>query len=281
SFQVGPFTIEPIHMTHSIVDACALAISTAQGTIVHTGDFKFDRRPLDGRLSDLDRLAEWGRRGVLLLLSDSTNVEHRGESGCEADIGPKLEDLMRTTRGKVLITTFASHLHRIQQVVQAAEACGRRVAVAGRGFEDSTRLAGDLGYLRFPAGGFLTVEEAIAAPPGEVAILVSGSQGGANSALSRASDRAYKHLKGHPGDGIILSSRIIPGNERSVHALLNRLSRRGASIHYGERAEVHVSGHAYRDELRSMIQLVRPKYFVPVHGEFRHLDEHRRLAADT
>jgi len=281
SFQVGPFTIEPIHVTHSIADSSALAIGTAQGTILHSGDFKFDRHPVDGRVSDLERIAEWGRRGVLLLLSDSTNVEHEGESGSETEVGPRIEELIRTTRGKVLVTTFASHLHRVQQVIDAAVRCGRRVAVAGRGFEDSTRLAGDLGYLRFPPGGLLSLDEAIESPPERLAILISGSQGEANSALARLSDGQYKQLKVGDGDGIILSSRIIPGNERSVQALLNRLAKRGASIHYGERAHVHVSGHAYRSELRTMIELCRPRYFVPVHGEFRHLDEHRRLAAES
>ncbi len=281
SFTLGPFTIEPVHMTHSIVDSVALAIGTPQGTILHTGDFKIDPHPVDGRTADLARLAEWGARGVLLLLSDSTNVEHDGECGSESEVGPRIEELMREVPGRVLVTTFASHLHRVQQVIDASVACGRHVAVAGRGFEDSTRLAGDLGYLRFPAGGFLPLEEALCTAPGRVTVLVSGSQGEPNSALARLSDDQYKQLRVGPGDAVILSSRIIPGNERSVHALLNRLAKRGAAIHHGERARAHVSGHAYRDELRTMIRLARPKYFVPVHGEYRQLDEHRRLAADA
>ena len=281
SFALGPFTIEPIHMTHSIVDAVALAIGTPLGTIFHTGDFKIDPRPVDGRAADLARIEEWGKRGILLLLSDSTNVEHDGECGSESDVGPRIEELMHDVPGRVLVTTFASHVHRVQQVFDASVACGRHVAVAGRGFEDSTRLAGDLGYLRFPSGGLITLEEAIRAEPDQVTILISGSQGEPNAALSRLSDGQFKQLTVSPGDAILLSSRVIPGNERSVQALLNRLSKRGATIHYGERANVHVSGHAYRDELRTMIALTRPKYFVPVHGEYRHLDEHRRLAADA
>ena len=280
-FSVGPFTIEPIHMTHSIVDACALAITTPQGTILHSGDFKLDPRPLDGRTADLERLAEWGRRGVLALLSDSTNVEHDGACGSESDVGPRITELVRGSAGRVLVTTFASHLHRIQQVIDASEECGRRIAVAGRGFEDSTRLAGELGYLRFPKGGMVTLEEACRLPAHDVTVLISGSQGEPTSALARLSDGQFKQLAISPGDAVILSSRVIPGNERSVHALLNRLAKRGAVVHSGERAQVHVSGHAYRDELRTMIQLTKPKYFIPVHGEYRQLDEHRRLAGAT
>ncbi len=281
SFTVGPFTIEPIQVTHSIVDSWALAITTPLGTIIHTGDFKIDPRPIDGRTTDLSRLAEWGKRGVLVLLSDSTNVEHEGHCGSESEVGPRLTELVRGVEGKVLVTTFASHIHRIQQVIDASQACGRRVCVAGRGFEDSTRLAGELGYLRVPPGGMVSLDDALRMPPREVTVLISGSQGEPTSALARLSDGQYKQLTISPGDAVILSSRIIPGNERSVHSLLNRLAKRGAIIYSGERAKVHVSGHAYREELREMIRLVQPKYFVPVHGEYRQLDEHRRLAIET
>ncbi|HZR83771.1 MAG TPA: ribonuclease J [Candidatus Binatia bacterium] len=281
SFSIGPFAIEPIHMTHSIVDAVALAIDTPQGTILHSGDFKIDPRPVDGRASDLARVEEIGRRGVLLLLSDSTNVEHEGECGSESDVGPRIEELIRGTRGRVLLTTFASHLHRVQQVVDASLRAGRRIAIAGRGFEDSVRLAGELGYLKVPASGLVGLDEACRLDARATTVLISGSQGEPTSALARLSDGQYKQLTVGEGDAVILSSRIIPGNERSVHALLNRLSKRGAEIHYGSRAGVHVSGHAYRSELRTMLQLVRPRYFVPVHGEYRQLEEHRRLAADT
>jgi ribonuclease J len=278
--QVGPFEIEPIHITHSIVDACALAIRTPQGVILHSGDFKIDPHPVDGRTADLDRIKEWGDEGVLLLLSDSTNVEHEGVCGSESAVGPHIEEIMRATPGRVLVTTFASHLHRVKQVVEAAEASGRSVAVAGRGFEDSTRLAMDLGYLKAPLGGFLSVNQAMALPASATAFLVTGSQGEPRAALSRASEGRFKALEVGPGDGIILSSRTIPGNERSVHALLNRFARLGANIHQGHDAHVHVSGHAYRDELREMIKIARPRYFLPVHGEYRHLAAHRDLAAD-
>jgi ribonuclease J len=277
---IGPFEIEAVHITHSIVDSVALAIHTPVGTVVHSGDFKLDPRPLDGRTADLARLEELGRKGVLLLLSDSTNVEQDGVCGSETEVGPQIEALMRSIPGRTLVTTFASHLHRVQQIVDASAACGRAVAIAGRGFEDSTRLAGELGYLKVPQG-FITLDEVMRRPPRTVTVLISGSQGEPNSALSRLSDGRFKNLSVEPGDGVVLSSRIIPGNERSVHALLNRLSRHGASVHRGERAGVHVSGHAYRDELRELIRLVRPRYFIPVHGEYRQLEEHRRLAADT
>jgi ribonuclease J len=277
---IGPFEVEAIHITHSIVDSVALAIHTRLGTIVHSGDFKLDPRPLDGRTADLGRLEELGREGVVLLLSDSTNVEQEGTCGSETEVGPQIEAVMRSIPGRTLVTTFASHLHRVQQIVDASAACGRAVAIAGRGFEDSTRLAGELGYLKVPQG-FITLDEAMRRPSRSVTVLVSGSQGEPNSALTRVSEGRFKNLAVEPGDGVVLSSRIIPGNERSVHALLNRLSRHGASVHRGERAGVHVSGHAYREELRQLIRLVRPRYFVPVHGEYRQLDEHRRLAAET
>lgn len=277
---IGPFEIEPIHMTHSIVDACALAIQTPQGVILHSGDFKIDPNPVDGRTADLERVAEWGKGGILLLLSDSTNVEHEGVCGSESEVGPHIEEIMRKTPGRVLVTTFASHLHRIQQVVDAADAAGRSLAVAGRGFEDSTRLAGDLGYLRAPQGGFLSVDQAMQLPASATALLVTGSQGEPRAALSRASEGRFKKLEVEPGDGVILSSRVIPGNERSVHGLLNRFAKLGATIHQGHDSHVHVSGHAYKSELREMIKITKPKYFVPIHGEFRHLAAHRDLAAE-
>lgn len=278
--QLGPFEVEPIHMTHSIVDACALAIKTPQGVILHSGDFKIDPTPVDGRKADLERIKHWGDKGVLLLLSDSTNVEHDGVCGSESDVGPHIEEIMRKTPGRVLVSTFASHLHRIQQVVDAADASGRSLAVAGRGFEDSTRLAGELGYLRSPQGGFLTVDQAMQLPASATALLVTGSQGEPRAALSRASEGRFKKLEVEPGDGVILSSRVIPGNERSVHGLLNRFAKLGATIHQGHDSQVHVSGHAYKKELREMIEIAQPKYFVPVHGEYRHLAAHRDLAAD-
>ncbi len=278
---IGPFTVEAIHMTHSIIDACALAIGTPQGTILHSGDFKLDATPVDGRRADTDRIAELARRGVLLLLSDSTNVESEGECGSESSVGPRLTELFAKTTGRVYVTTFASHLHRLQQVVDASQACGREIAVAGRGIEESTRLGGELGYLKLPRHGLIGTDQLEALPRGASTVVITGSQGEPNSALNRLSEGQFRGLEVVPGDGVVFSSRIIPGNERPVHAVLNRLSRRGAEIHRGERDHVHVSGHAHRDELRTLIQLARPRYFVPVHGEYRHLAEHRRLALES
>ncbi len=279
--KVGPFTVEAIHITHSIVDACALAIGTPQGMIIHSGDFKLDPDPLDGRLADTDRIGELARRGVLLLLSDSTNVESEGSSASESTVGPRIAELLRTTTGRAYITTFSSHLHRLQQVIDASQSCGREVVVAGRGLEDSTRLATSLGYLKLPRHGLLGTDQLEALPRGATTVVISGSQGEPNSALNRLSEGQFRGLDVAPGDGVIFSSRTIPGNERPVHALLNRLSKRGAEIHRGERDHVHVSGHAHREELRTLITLVKPRYFVPIHGEYRHLAEHRRLAVES
>ena len=279
--QIGPFEIEPIHVTHSIADACAFAIKTPHGTILHSGDFKIDETPVHGPGADLKRLSQWGDKGVRLLLSDSTNVDQHGHCGSESDVGPALEAVMRKIPGRVFVTTFASHLHRVQQIVDASAACDRRVAVAGRGFEDSTRLAQELGYLKLRGPSLLRATEAMQLPPGKVTVLVSGSQGEPNSALTRISEGRFKNVTLSPGDGVILSSRVIPGNERGVHGLLNRIAKSGASLHRGDREGVHVSGHAYRDELQTLLRLVKPEYFVPVHGEYRHLASHRTLAAES
>ncbi|MEO2166607.1 MAG: ribonuclease J, partial [bacterium] len=252
SIQVGPFSVEPIHVTHSIADACALAIETPHGTILHSGDFKIDETPVHGPGADLKRMAEWGKKGVKLLLSDSTNVDHEGSCGSESDVGPALEAVMRKIPGRVFVTTFASHLHRVQQIVNAAAACDRRVGIAGRGFEDSTRLAQELGYLRMPGPGFISAGEAMQLPPNKVAMLSSGSQGEPNSALTRISEGRFKNVKMEPGDGVIMSSRIIPGNERGVHGVMNRIAKNGATPHRGDREGVHVSGHAHRDELLTL-----------------------------
>lgn len=280
-FPVGPFQVEPIHVTHSIADACAFAIETPHGVVLHSGDFKIDDCPVDGPGADLKRMAEWGEKGVRLLLSDSTNVDHDGRCGSESEVGPALEASMRKIPGRVFVTTFASHLHRVQQIVNASAACDRRVAIAGRGFEDSTRLAQELGYLKMPGPGFLSAGEGMQLPPNKVTMLVSGSQGEPNSALTRISEGRFKNVNLAPGDGVILSSRIIPGNERGVQGVMNRIAKCGASLHRGDRDGVHVSGHAHRDELRTLLQLVKPEYFVPVHGEYRHLASHQALAGET
>ncbi len=279
-WRVGPFEIEAVHITHSIVDAVALAIRTPLGTIVHTGDFKFDQTPLDGLPSDLARFAALGDAGVLALLSDSTNVDRPGVTPSERSITGNLESAFRRTRGRVVVATFASHLHRIQQVLDISARAGRRVAVVGRGMIQNVETGQDLGYLRVPPGLLIDVGDARALPPEQVTLLSTGSQGEPMSALARIAMDDHKQVKVGAGDTVIMSSRIIPGNERPIGDVINHLIRRGAEVLHEPMADIHVSGHASQSELKLMLQLTRPRYFVPVHGEYRHLVRHAALAAE-
>ncbi|MGD9763048.1 MAG: ribonuclease J [Candidatus Binatia bacterium] len=277
-WEVGPFAIDPIHVTHSIVDAVGLAINTPLGLVVHTGDFKIDYTPIDGLGPDIQTFAEYGGRGVLLLLSDSTNVEHPGTSGSERDVRAGLETAFQASEGRIFFSTFSSHIHRLQQVVDLSEATQRKVAVVGRSLVNSVRIATDLGYLRAPPSLYVDVSELAHLPAATVTVLTSGSQGEPMSALTRISMGDHQAVRMEPGDAVILSSRIIPGNERPIANMINHMYRRGAKVFTSHTAHVHVSGHASQAELACMINLVRPRYFVPVHGEFRHLAEHVRLA---
>jgi ribonuclease J len=280
-WRVGPFEIESIHITHSIVDAVALAIRTPLGTIVHTGDFKFDQTPLDGLPSDLARFAALGDAGVLALLSDSTNVDRPGVTPSERSITGNLEAAFRQTRGRVLVATFASHLHRIQQVLDISARTGRRVAVVGRGMIQNVETGQKLGYLRVPPGLLIDLGEARQLSPEQVTLLSTGSQGEPMSALTRIAMDDHKQVKVGAGDTVIMSSRVIPGNERPIGTVINHLLRRGADVlHEPMAAAIHVSGHASQSELKLMLQLTRPRYFVPVHGEYRHLVRHAALAAE-
>jgi ribonuclease J len=281
TWTVGPFEIEAVHITHSIVDAVALAIRTPLGTVVHTGDFKFDQTPLDGLPSDLARFAALGDDGVLALLSDSTNVDRPGVTPSERSLTGKLEAVFSRARGRVLVSTFASHLHRIQQVLDISARCGRRVAVVGRGMVQNVQTGQDLGYLRFPPGLLIDVAEARGLPADQVTLLSTGSQGEPMSALTRIAMDDHKLVKVGAGDTVIMSSRIIPGNERAINDVINHLCRRGAEVLHEGIADLHVSGHASQSELALMLQLTRPRYFVPVHGEYRHLIRHAALAADV
>jgi ribonuclease J len=278
SWQVGPFTIEGMHVTHSIVDAVALAITTPLGTIIHTGDFKLDQTPIDGQRSDLTRLAEWGARGVLLLLSDSTNVERSGATPSERAVTRPLEDLMAHAPGKVLVATFASHIHRIRQVIDLSLAQGRAVGVVGKSLVGNIAIARDTGHLKLPSDVFIDVSKMADRDPHSVTLLTTGSQGEPLSALSRIAVGDHPQVKLAPGDTVILSSRVIPGNERTIARLLDHLYRRGAEVYYEAIACVHVSGHACQDELQLMLNLVRPRFFVPIHGEYRYLVRHCQLA---
>ena len=277
-WELGPFAIDPIHVTHSIVDAVGLAIGTPLGVVVHSGDFKIDYTPIDGRGPDIQAFAGYGARGVLLLLSDSTNVEHTGSTGSERSVRPGLETVFQGAEGRIFFSTFSSHVHRLQQVIDLSEATGRRIAIVGRSLVNSIRIATELGYLRAPLSIYADVTELDALPPRRVTILTSGSQGEPLSALTRIAmdDHGAVHMQA--GDAVILSSRIIPGNERAISNMISHMCRRGAQVFTARNAGVHVSGHASQDELALLLNLVRPRYFVPVHGEYRHLSDHVRLA---
>jgi ribonuclease J len=268
-------------MTHSIPDAVGLAIRTPVGTVVHTGDFKIDQTPLDGRLADLGRLGELGSEGVLLLMSDSTNVEHSGVTPSERTVGTQLETIFREATGRLVVTTFSSHLHRMQQIIDLAVRFRRKVALVGRSLVSHANIARDLNLLHVPEGVLVDPGVARDLPRAEVVLITAGSQAEAASALVRIAMDAHPKVGLDPGDTVVLSSRIIPGNERAISNLVNHLYRRGATVHYGRTAPIHVSGHASQEELKLVLNLVQPEHFVPVHGEYRHLVRHSRLAAEV
>jgi ribonuclease J len=279
--EVGPFLIDPINVTHSIVDAVALAVRTPRGIVVHTGDFKFDHTPIDGRTTDIQAFAEYGAEGVLLLLSDSTNAERAGTTGSECSVRSGLEQVFRGAPRRIFFSTFSSHVHRIQQVLDLSMASERRVVVVGRSLGNSIRIASNLGYLKAPPALFADVSDLASLDPERVTVLTSGSQGEPLSALTRISMGDHAHVKMEAGDSVVLSSRIIPGNERTIGNMINHMTRRGARVFHSQNAAVHVSGHASREELALMLGLVRPRIFVPVHGEYRHLASHADLAAQV
>jgi ribonuclease J len=277
-WQLGPFAIEAIHMTHSIVDAVALAITTPLGTIIHSGDFKLDQTPIDGAASDLQSMAEYAARGVLLLLSDSTNAEREGYTPSERAVHGDLDRIFSGTPGKIFFSTFSSHVHRLAQVIELSQRHGRRVVTVGRSMNTSIKIATQLGYLRYPLSVFSDVSEVKQLAPHEVTLLITGSQGEPLSALIRIAEGDHGQVRMDAEDTVILSSRIIPGNEKSISNMINHIYRRGAAVHHAGSAAVHVSGHASQEELKLLLRLVRPRYFAPVHGEYRHLVRHRGLA---
>jgi len=279
-WSLGPFRIDPIHMTHSIVDAVALAVNTPLGTVLHTGDFKLDQTPIDGRPSDMARLAEYGSKGVLLLLSDSTNVEREGHTPTERSVRGGLDTVFREARGKVFFSTFSSHVHRVRQVIELSQTYGRKVAIVGRSFQTTIKIAAELGHLPLTPGLFVDADDIADMAPHEITLLTSGSQGEALSALTRISMDDHK-VKMLPGDSVILSSKFIPGNERIIMGMVNHMVRRGALVYHQDSAPVHVSGHASQEELKLMLRLTRPRYFAPIHGEYRHLVRHRELACEV
>ncbi len=281
SWEIAPFRLEGIRVTHSLMDCLALAVETPVGTIIHTGDFKIDNTPMEGEMFDFQRFAAYGEKGVLLLLSDSTNVERAGYTPSERDVAGNLEQIIRDSSGKVLVSTFSSSIPRIQQVIEIAERCDRRVVLSGRSMIRNSQVAADLGYLHLPRNVMTEGEHWQELPAEQVIFLTTGSQGEPLSVLHRVALDDHKTIKVEPGDTVILSAKFIPGNEKTISNLINHLYRRGAEVHYEKVSEIHVSGHASQEELKTMLQLTRPRFFVPIHGEYRHLVRHRRLAQEV
>jgi ribonuclease J len=280
-FKIGPFTIHPIQVTHSLVDCVSLAIHTPLGVVLHTGDFKVDPTPTDNRLFDLHAFAEYGKEGVLALLQDSTNVERRGYTPSERAVRRKFDEVFARTERRLFISCFSSSIHRIKLAVELAWEHGRKVAFVGRSMISSSEIAEDLGYLEIPEGLLIHPGEVKNFPPEKVCLMISGTQGEPMSALSRAAVDNHKHAKIEKGDTVVLSSRIIPGNEKAIYRMIDHLFRREAHVIYDDNSTppVHVSGHASQEELKLIINLVKPKYFIPIHGEYRQLKLHAELAA--
>ncbi|HVO60237.1 MAG TPA: ribonuclease J [Terriglobales bacterium] len=279
-FRVGPFTVHPIQVTHSLVDCVALAIHTPLGVIIHTGDFKVDPTPTDNRLFDLHAFAEYGKEGVLALFQDSTNVERKGYTPSERAVRRKFEEVFRHTQRRLFISCFSSSIHRIKLALELAHENARKVAFIGRSMTSSAEIAEDLGYIEIPDGLLIHPGEIKNYAPEKTCVLISGTQGEPMSALSRAAVDNHKHAKIEKGDTVVLSSRIIPGNEKTIYRMIDHLFRREAYVVYedGSSPPVHVSGHASQEELKLIINLVKPKYFIPIHGEYRQLKLHAEMA---
>ncbi|MEA4972053.1 MAG: ribonuclease J [Candidatus Metalachnospira sp.] len=277
--KLGQFKVEFIHTNHSIADAVALAITTPVGVIVHTGDFKIDYTPIDGGVMDLHRFAELGKEGVLLLLSDSTNAERKGFTMSESSVGRVFDDIFRETpKNRIMVATFSSNIHRIQQIVNSAHKYSRKVAIIGRSMVNAVKTSTELEYLNMPDNTLIDISEIKNYSDDKLVIITTGSQGETMSALSRIASNEHKQVSVKPGDKIIISASSIPGNEKSISNVINDLMRKGADVVYEGIAEIHVSGHARQEELKLMLSLVKPKYFMPVHGEYVHLLSHRDLA---
>src|SRR3981189_722057 len=280
SFKIGPFTISPIQVTHSLVDCVALAVHTPLGVIIHTGDFKVDPTPTDNRLFDLHAFAEYGKTGVLALFQDSTNVERKGYTPSERAVRRKFDEVFAHTQRRLFISCFSSSIHRIKLAVELAHQHGRKVAFLGRSMNNSAEIAEDLGYIEVPDGLVIHPGEMKNYPPEKVCVLISGTQGEPMSALSRAAVDNHKHAKIEKGDTVVLSSRIIPGNEKTIYRMIDHLFRREAHVIYddGSWPPTHLRGHARPEELKLIINLVKPRYFIPVHGEYRQLKLHAEMA---
>jgi ribonuclease J len=281
SERLGPFECEFFAVNHSIPDALAVAIRTPAGLVLHTGDFKMDQLPLDGRLTDLPGFARLGSDGVDLLLSDSTNAEIPGFVTPEREIGPVLDSIFAKATGRIIVASFASHVHRVQQVLDSAHAHGRRVTFIGRSMVRNMGIARDLGLLHIPAGLLVGLDEAMDSPPEQIVLMSTGSQGEPMSALGRMAVGDHRHVTVAAGDTVVLASSLVPGNETAVYRVINQLSRAGAFVVHKDVAKVHVSGHAPAGELLYMLNAVKPRNFLPVHGEWRHLRAHARIAEEA
>jgi ribonuclease J len=276
--QIGPFTVEPYHVCHSIPDGVGLGITTPAGLIVHSGDFKFDHTPVDGWPTDYAKLAEFSGRGVLALLSDSTNADRPGNTLSEAVLNDAFHQVMRQAPGRVIVATFASLISRIQQVVDVATRNDRKIAIAGRSMVENTKMARELGYLNIPDGMLVALDEIKKLPARKVVIMATGTQGEPTAVLNRLAVGRHRSLYVQDGDTVVLSSHTIPGNEELIHRVVNRLFQKGADVYYDPLAPVHVSGHASQEEQKLLINLLRPHFFVPIHGELRHLKQHGKTA---
>ena len=279
--EFGPFCVEYIRVNHSIVDGVGLAIDTPEGMIVHSGDFKIDHTPVDEEATDLSRFAHYGENDVLVLLSDSTNAEKDGFTLSESEVKRTLEDLFQHCSGRLVVAVFASNITRLQQIISLAEKFNRKVTFSGRSMRTNIRLAINEGFIRMPPDIEIGEKAIESVPDDEIVIITTGSQGEPMSSLTRMAQNSHKSIKIKKGDTIILSSRFIPGNEKAITSIINSLYRMGADVVYEKVSDIHSSGHAYKEELKLMLNLVKPKYFIPIHGEYRHLVKHIQMAEAT
>jgi ribonuclease J len=279
--RIGPFELDFIRVSHSVVDCVGLAIQTPIGCIIHSGDFKLTPTTIKGGVTDIDMFAYYGEKGVLALMSDSTNVEKEGYTIPEKQIRDRLEDIILNSNGRVIVAVFASNIGRIQQIIDIAKKRDSKIVINGKSMEIGVGLAQDLGYMKIPDDMQISINEINDYPDHEIIIITTGSQGEPMSALARIASGMHKHIHIKQDDRIILSSKFIPGNERAIAKIINNLYKRGADVIYEKISDIHVSGHAFKEELKRMIQLTRPQYFIPIHGEYRHLIHHARLAKST
>lgn len=276
--HIGPFMIEFIRVNHSIIDGVGLAIQTNIGTIIHSGDYKIDFSPVDSNVTDIYRFADYGEKGVLLLMSDSTNAEKEGFTKSESVLVKKLAEIFSLARGRIIVTTFASNIHRIQQVLDIAQRYNRKVVISGRTMQKNTEIAKSMGYLKYKENLIVDIKQANSLPNKKIVVIGTGSQGEPMSALSRIANGTHKHLAAEKGDTVIITASVIPGNERTVHKIINTLMKLGADVYYDQDEDIHVSGHGSTKELKLLLAITKPKFFMPIHGEYKHMKAHTRLA---